>query len=164
MILRSKAGALYHWSRRERPLLPSRSPNNFLMLYQNNMVTYESICVVSACVSWNCPFHNVIGPVISALFTRNRAVVIPSEQTAWRTAYVLDTALGALLRCEYSRDLVQTIVCLPAVADKLISRLDISQHCDFECRPEIRSYIRFRVYEVKRKKDREGKKMDMEEG
>ncbi|KAJ5094785.1 hypothetical protein N7456_010646 [Penicillium angulare] len=119
----------------EKALLPSRRPTNFLMMYKKNVVTYEPLGVVSACVSWNYPFHNFIGPVISALFTGNAIVVKPSEQTAWSSAFFLEVARGALSSCGYSRDLVQTVVCLPAVADKLTSHPDISHLTFIGSRP-----------------------------
>ncbi|KAJ5180161.1 hypothetical protein N7492_003371 [Penicillium capsulatum] len=119
----------------EKALLPERRPTNFLMMYKKNMVTYEPLGVVSACVSWNYPFHNFIGPVISALFTGNGVVVKPSEQTAWCTAYFLDIVRGALSSCGHSRDLVQTLVCLPAVADSLTSHPDIAQLTFIGSRP-----------------------------
>lgn len=119
----------------EKALLPSRRPTNFLMMYKKNMVTYEPLGVVSACVSWNYPFHNFIGPVISALFTGNAVVVKPSEQTAWSSAFFLDIVRGALSSCGYSRDLVQSIVCLPAVADALTSHADIAHITFIGSRP-----------------------------
>ncbi|ODM20299.1 hypothetical protein SI65_03352 [Aspergillus cristatus] len=110
----------------EKALAPESRPTNFLMMYKKNMVTYEPLGVVSACVSWNYPFHNFIGPVISALFAGNGVVVKPSEQTAWCTAYFLEMARGALAACGHSRDLVQSVVCLPDVADVLTSHPGIS--------------------------------------
>lgn len=111
----------------EKALAPERRPTNFLMMYKKNMVTYEPLGVVSACVSWNYPFHNFISPVISAIFAGNGIVVKPSEQTAWCTAYFLEVVRGALSSCGHSRDLVQTVICLPNVADVLTSHPDISQ-------------------------------------
>ncbi|KAJ5313606.1 phosphotransferase family protein [Penicillium atrosanguineum] len=119
----------------EKALLPSRRPTNFLMMYKKNMVTYEPLGVVAACVSWNYPFHNFIGPVISALFTGNAVVVKPSEQTAWCTSFFLDIVRGALSSCGYSRDLVQTVVCLPSVADTLTSHPDIAHITFIGSRP-----------------------------
>lgn len=110
----------------EKALAPESRPTNFLMMYKKNLVTYEPLGVVSACVSWNYPFHNFIGPVISALFAGNGVVVKPSEQTAWCTAYFLEMARGALAACGHSRDLVQSVVCLPDVADVLTSHPGIS--------------------------------------
>ncbi|PYH94279.1 aldehyde dehydrogenase-like protein C21C3 [Aspergillus ellipticus CBS 707.79] len=111
----------------EKALAPESRPTNFLMMYKKNMVTYEPLGVVSACVSWNYPFHNFISPVISAIFAGNAIVVKPSEQTAWSSAFFLEVIRGALSSCGHSRDLVQSIVCLPAVADHLTSHPDISQ-------------------------------------
>lgn len=119
----------------EKALLPSPRPTNFLMMYKKNTVTYEPLGVVSACVSWNYPFHNFIGPVISALFTGNAIVVKPSEQTAWSSAFFLDIVRGALSSCGHSRDLVQSIVCLPAVADTLTSHPDIAHITFIGSRP-----------------------------
>ena len=112
----------------EKALAPESRPTNFLMMYKKNRVTYEPLGVVSACVSWNYPFHNFIGPVISALFTGNAVVVKPSEQTAWSTCnYFLAVARGALASCGHPTDLVQTVVCLPDVADVLTSHRGLAQ-------------------------------------
>ncbi|KAL3456073.1 Aldehyde/histidinol dehydrogenase [Aspergillus heterothallicus] len=119
----------------EKALAPEPRPTNFLMMYKKNKVTYEPLGVVSACVSWNYPFHNFISPVISAIFAGNGIVVKPSEQTAWSSAYFLDIIRGALESCGHSRDLVQSVVCLPNVADVLTSHPDIAQITFIGSRP-----------------------------
>ncbi|OJJ43861.1 hypothetical protein ASPZODRAFT_19163 [Penicilliopsis zonata CBS 506.65] len=119
----------------ERALAAESRPTNLLMMYKKNRVTYEPLGVVSACVSWNYPFHNFISPVISALFAGNAIVVKPSEQTAWCTAYFLEIIRGALASCGHSRDLVQSVVCLPAAADSLTSHPDIAQLTFIGSRP-----------------------------
>ncbi|CAG7967898.1 unnamed protein product [Penicillium nalgiovense] len=119
----------------EKALLPERRPTNFLMMYKKNMVTYEPLGLVGACVSWNYPLHNFIGPIISALFTGNAVVVKPSEQTAWSAVYFLEMVRGALSSCGHSRDLVQTIVCLPNVADAFTSHPDIAHLTFIGSRP-----------------------------
>jgi acyl-CoA reductase-like NAD-dependent aldehyde dehydrogenase len=110
----------------ENALKPSRRPTNLLMCYKENIVVYEPLGVVAACVSWNYPFHNFISPVISALFSGNAIVVKPSEQTAWSSAYFLDIIRGALTACGYSPDLVQSVVCWPDTADHLTSHAGLS--------------------------------------
>ncbi|KAL5362976.1 Aldehyde/histidinol dehydrogenase [Aspergillus floccosus] len=119
----------------EKALAPETRPTNFLMMYKKNMVTYEPLGVVSACVSWNYPFHNFIGPVISAIFAGNAIVVKPSERTAWASAFFLEVIRGALSSCGHPRDLVQSIVCLPNVADALTSHPDIAQLTFIGSRP-----------------------------
>lgn len=111
----------------EKALASESRPTNFLMMYKKNLVTYEPLGVVSACVSWNYPFHNFIGPVISAIFAGNGIVIKPSEQTAWCTEYFLEMTRGALASCGHPRELVQSVVCLPEVADALTSHPGISQ-------------------------------------
>ncbi|PIG87926.1 aldehyde dehydrogenase-like protein C21C3 [Aspergillus arachidicola] len=119
----------------EKALTPESRPTNFLMMYKRNMVTYEPLGVVSACVSWNYPLHNFIGPIISGIFAGNGVVVKPSEQTAWSSAFFLEVVRGALSACGHSRDLVQSVVCLPEVADFLTSHPDISQLTFIGSRP-----------------------------
>ncbi|KAB8264018.1 Aldehyde/histidinol dehydrogenase [Aspergillus pseudonomiae] len=119
----------------EKALTPESRPTNFLMMYKKNMVTYEPLGVVSACVSWNYPLHNFIGPIISGIFAGNGVVVKPSEQTAWSSAFFLEVVRGALSACGHSRDLVQSVVCLPDVADFLTSHPDIAQLTFIGSRP-----------------------------
>ncbi|KAL1970246.1 hypothetical protein VTN77DRAFT_5406 [Rasamsonia byssochlamydoides] len=119
----------------EKALTAEKRPTNFLMMYKKNTVRYEPLGVVAACVSWNYPFHNLISPVISALFAGNAIVVKPSEQTAWSSAFFTNIIRGALSSCGHSPDLVQCVVCLPQVADVLTSHPDISQLTFIGSRP-----------------------------
>lgn len=126
----------------EKALAPESRPTNFLMMYKKNMVIYEPLGVVSACVSWNYPFHNFMGPIISALFAGNGIVVKPSEQTAWSTGFFLEIVRGALMSCGHSRDLAQSIVCFPDVADVLTSHPDISQLTFIGSRPVAHKVVK----------------------
>ncbi|KAF1991571.1 aldehyde dehydrogenase [Aulographum hederae CBS 113979] len=119
----------------ERPLRPSSRPTNFLMFYKKNEVVYEPLGVVSAAVSWNYPFHNLFGPVISALFSGNAIVLKPSEQTAWSSAYFTSIARGALTACGHNAQLIQTTVCWPSVAPHLTSHPGISHLTFIGSRP-----------------------------
>jgi acyl-CoA reductase-like NAD-dependent aldehyde dehydrogenase len=119
----------------EKALATERRPTNLLMMYKKNTVRYEPLGVVAACVSWNYPFHNLISPVISALFAGNAIVVKPSEQTPWCAGYYVDIIRRALSCCGHSPDLVQLEVCLPDVADVLTSHPDISQLTFIGSRP-----------------------------
>ncbi|KAL3954883.1 hypothetical protein ACCO45_010446 [Purpureocillium lilacinum] len=103
----------------ERALRPSRRPTNLLMAYKRNTVRYEPMGVVAALVSWNYPFHNMMGPVISALFAGNGIVVKVSEQTAWSSAYFLGVARGALAAHGHDPALVQAVACWPQTAGHL---------------------------------------------
>ncbi|KND87366.1 putative aldehyde dehydrogenase-like protein [Tolypocladium ophioglossoides CBS 100239] len=110
----------------ERALRTERRPTNLLMAYKHNTVRYEPMGVVAALVSWNYPFHNMMGPVISALFAGNAIVVKVSEQTAWSSAYFASIARGALAAHGHDPQLVQTVVCWPQTAGHLTSHKGIS--------------------------------------
>lgn len=110
----------------EKALRPSRRPTNLLMAYKRNTVHYEPLGVVAALVSWNYPFHNLMGPIISAIFSGNGIVVKVSEQTAWSSSYFLDIARGALSVHGHDPELVQMVACWPETAGHLTSHPGIS--------------------------------------
>ncbi|KAH8880164.1 succinate-semialdehyde dehydrogenase, variant [Thozetella sp. PMI_491] len=119
----------------EKALRPDRRPTNLLMAYKRNTVTYEPLGVVAALVSWNYPFHNLIGPVISAIFAGNGIVVKASEQTAWSATYFMNIAKGALAAHGHDPSLVQSVVCWPQTAGHLTSHPDISHITFIGSRP-----------------------------
>lgn len=96
------------------------------MMYKSNSVVYEPLGVVAACVSWNYPFHNLIGPIISALFTGNAIIVKGSEQTAWCSVFFADIVKAALVACGHSPELVHAVTCWPTTAEHLTSHPGIS--------------------------------------
>lgn len=110
----------------EQALRPSKRPTNLLMMYKSNEVRYEPLGVVAALVSWNYPFHNLIGPMISAIFAGNAIVVKASENTAWSASYFTKIVQHALKVCGHNQNLVQHIVCWPNVAGHLSSHPSIS--------------------------------------
>lgn len=119
----------------EKALKPSRRPTNLLMMYKKNTVHYEPLGVVAALVSWNYPFHNLIGPIISAIFSGNGILVKTSEQTAWSASYFASIARGALVAHGHDPALVQTVVCWPQVANHITSHRKISHITFIGSRP-----------------------------
>lgn len=110
----------------EKALRPEKRPTNFLMMYKANEVRYEPLGIVAALVSWNYPFHNLIGPMISAVFAGNGIIVKASENTAWSAAYFTMIVKGALSTCGHDPALVQSVVCWPQTASHLTSHPGIS--------------------------------------
>ncbi|KAI9686834.1 MAG: Meiotic Sister-Chromatid recombination aldehyde dehydrogenase [Bogoriella megaspora] len=92
----------------EKALRPSKRPTNLLMMYKKN------------------EFHNLMGPIISSLFTGNAIVVKPSERTAWSSAFFISIARGALTACGHSPQLIQSVICWPQTAPYLTSHPEIS--------------------------------------
>ncbi|KAH8662011.1 Aldehyde/histidinol dehydrogenase [Xylariales sp. PMI_506] len=119
----------------EKALQPERRPTNMLMCYKKNTVVYEPLGVVAALVSWNYPFHNLIGPVISSIFAGNGIVVKVSEQTCWSAAYYTNIARGALVAHGHDPALIQSVVCWPQTAGHLTSHPGISHVTFIGSRP-----------------------------
>jgi len=89
-------------------------PTNFFMKwYKGAEVRYEPLGVVSAIVSWNYPFHNLMGPIIAALFTGNAIVLKCSEQVVWSSDFFIRLVRECLKACGEDEDLIQLCYCLP---------------------------------------------------
>ncbi|CAK7206675.1 Meiotic Sister-Chromatid recombination aldehyde dehydrogenase [Sporothrix eucalyptigena] len=111
----------------EAALRPSKRPTNALLMpHKRNYIEYEPLGVVAALVSWNYPFHNLLAPMVSALFAGNAIVVKASEQTAWSTQYFTALMRGALVAHGHDPALVQAVVCWPATASHLTQHPDIA--------------------------------------
>lgn len=137
----------------EKALRTERRPTNRLMFYKRNEVQYEPLGVVGACVSWkyvkpsfrtcsptadnahSYPFHNFMGPVISALFSGNAVVIKNSEQTAWSTAYFASIVKAALTRCKFDENLVHAISCWPDAASYFAAHPGLSHLTFIGSRP-----------------------------
>ncbi|KAL9092819.1 MAG: hypothetical protein Q9165_004237 [Trypethelium subeluteriae] len=104
-------------------------------MYKKNEVRYEPLGVVAACVSWNYPFHNLLGPIISSLFTGNAIVLKSSERTAWSSNYFISIAKSALEACGHSPHLVQSVTCWPRTASHLTSHPKLSHITFIGSRP-----------------------------
>ncbi|KAI9716792.1 MAG: hypothetical protein M1812_005132 [Candelaria pacifica] len=109
----------------EKALAAERRPTNFLMMYKVNEVRWEPLGVVAACVSWNYPFHNLLGPIISAIFAGNGIIIKNSESTAWSSIYFNNIVQSALSACGHSPNLVQALTCWPSSAAHLTSHHDV---------------------------------------
>ncbi|KAF9993556.1 Meiotic Sister-Chromatid recombination aldehyde dehydrogenase [Modicella reniformis] len=82
-----------------------------LMFYKAAKVEYHPKGVVAALVSWNYPFHNTFGPLITAIFAGNGILIKASEQVAWSTtAYYSQIARTCLIACGHDPELVQFLV------------------------------------------------------
>ncbi|KAI1188173.1 Aldehyde/histidinol dehydrogenase [Nemania serpens] len=119
----------------EKALRPSSRPTNLLLSYKKGTVHYEPLGVVAALVSWNYPFHNLVGPIISSIFAGNGVVVKVSEQTCWSAAYYTRVARGALIAHGHDPALIQSVVCWPQTAGHLTSHPGIAHITFIGSRP-----------------------------
>lgn len=100
-------------------LKPSKRPGpaNMLMKYKNAEVWYEPLGVVAAVVSWNYPFHNLMGPIIAGVFSGNGVIIKCSERVRWSSEFFINLVKSTLKVCEMDEDLVQLVCCWGNDAD-----------------------------------------------
>ncbi|CDR45403.1 CYFA0S18e01046g1_1 [Cyberlindnera fabianii] len=121
----------------EKALTPSKraGPSNILMSYKGAEVRYEPLGVVSALVSWNYPFHNMLGPIIAAIFTGNAIVVKCSEQVVWSSQFYIKLVKTCLKACGHDPELVQLVCTWPKDADYFTSHEGLSHITFIGSRP-----------------------------
>ena len=67
----------------EEALKPEYRKVGAVTMHKSARVEYQPLGVIGAIVSWNYPFHNLYGQVISAIFAGNGLVVKVSEYATW---------------------------------------------------------------------------------
>ncbi|MCJ1308485.1 Meiotic Sister-Chromatid recombination aldehyde dehydrogenase [Agyrium rufum] len=126
----------------EKSLRPERRSTNLLMLHKYNEVRWEPLGVLAACVSWNYPCHNLLSPIISALFTGSAIVIHPSERTSFSAPYFISIVRASLAACDHSPQLVQLVPSWPNVASYLVSHPQISHVTFIGSRPVAQQIAR----------------------
>ncbi|KAJ2883522.1 Meiotic Sister-Chromatid recombination aldehyde dehydrogenase [Coemansia asiatica] len=120
----------------ERALQDDNRDPGFMMMYKRARVVYQPRGVVAALVSWNYPFHNTVGPVISAMFSGNAIVVKASEHVAWSMQYWEQMVKRALNVCGHNPDLVQFVTGFADIGSALTSS-PLIDHITFIGSPEV---------------------------
>lgn len=100
-------------------LRTEKRSGNILLAHKRCLVMHEPLGVVAACVSWNYPVHNILGPIIASIFSGNAIVVKCSEHVAWSSKWVERAVRSCISACGHSPDLVQLVACEPAHAEAL---------------------------------------------
>ncbi|CAG8551149.1 4837_t:CDS:2 [Diversispora eburnea] len=104
----------------ENALSPQYRDVPMIMPYKIAKLEFEPLGVVSAIISWNYPFHNAMGPIISALFAGNGILVKCSEQVAWSMKYFSDIIKKCLIQCGHDPDIVQFLCGFPDCGKSLV--------------------------------------------
>jgi acyl-CoA reductase-like NAD-dependent aldehyde dehydrogenase len=121
----------------EKILSTSRRPgsSNWLLSYKCAEIRYEPLGVIAAMVSWNYPFHNLMGPVVSALITGNGIILKCSESVVWSSQYFIEIAKQALRVNDFDDSLIQLVCCWPQDADYLTCHPGLSHITFIGSRP-----------------------------
>lgn len=100
-----------HWliKEGERWLKPERRSAGVMSFYKSPRVEYHPVGVVGAIVPWNWPFHNVLNPLIAAIFAGNSIVIKVSEHASWSSGYHSRVISAALAAAGAPKDLVQIV-------------------------------------------------------
>ncbi|WVQ77511.1 hypothetical protein IAR50_007197 [Cryptococcus sp. DSM 104548] len=114
----------------EKTLSPQKRAGNLLLAHKVSKVHYQPLGTVLALVSWNYSFHNLLSPILAAVFSGNTIVVKCSEQVAWSSMWYIGGVKTCLRACELDEDMVQLVVCLPDVAEK-VTRHPLIKHITF---------------------------------
>jgi acyl-CoA reductase-like NAD-dependent aldehyde dehydrogenase len=72
----------------EKALTPDKRGVGMLTIHKTAQVEYQPMGVLGAIIPWNYPFHNMLGQVISALYSGNALVLkvqplCPVGPTLW---------------------------------------------------------------------------------
>ncbi|CAO1639280.1 unnamed protein product [Sympodiomycopsis kandeliae] len=126
-ILTTSAKLKYLTANAEEVLKPQvRPPGSVLMLHKKSTVHYRPMGVCLASVSWNYPFHNILGPITAALASGNAIVVKPSEHVAFSTTYYIQCLHRILQALDLPTSLVTLVLCHPPLAPYLTSHRQIN--------------------------------------
>lgn len=110
-----------------RTLKPQTRPGNLLLAHKVSKVSviptqwnrwwdgvlifsqvhYQALGTVLALVSWNYSFHNLLSPILAALFAGNAVVVKCSEQVAWSSKWFIGGVKACLRACGIDDAVVQ---------------------------------------------------------
>jgi acyl-CoA reductase-like NAD-dependent aldehyde dehydrogenase len=92
-----------------------------LMMMKSVRVEYRPLGVIGAIVPWNYPFHNVLNPVIAALFAGNGIVIKVSEYASWSIRYYGRMINECLKAAGAPTDLVQFVTGYGATGNALVT-------------------------------------------
>ncbi|GJP45642.1 hypothetical protein CLOM_g5005 [Closterium sp. NIES-68] len=104
----------------ERWLKPEYRSVGRTMLHKTARVEFEPAGVIGAIVPWNYPFHNVLNPVLSAVFSGNAAVIKVSEHASWGAHYYLDIIRTALKAVGAPPELVHVVTGFGSTGSALV--------------------------------------------
>lgn len=95
-----------------------------MTIHKRAAVNYVPFGVIGAIVSWNYPFHNIMGPMISALFAGNAFVGKVSEYSSFYASYYESMVRDGLRQLGYSPDLVSFVTGFAETGEALVASVD----------------------------------------
>ncbi|KAF5226532.1 putative aldehyde dehydrogenase [Trypanosoma cruzi] len=93
-------------------------------IHKRPVVNYVPFGVIGAIVSWNYPFHNIYGPMISALFAGNAFVGKVSEYSSYYVSYYQSIVREGLKQLGQSPDIVAFVTGFAETGEALVNLVD----------------------------------------
>lgn len=95
-----------------------------ITMHKRAAVNYVPFGVIGAIVSWNYPFHNIYGPMISALFAGNAFVGKVSEYSSYYAKFYESIVREGLKQLGQSPDLVTFLTGFAETGEALVASAD----------------------------------------
>ncbi|KAK3128094.1 hypothetical protein QOZ80_7AG0582510 [Eleusine coracana subsp. coracana] len=108
----------------EKWLKPEYRSSGRSMLHKRAKVEFYPLGVIGAIVSWNYPFHNVLNPVLAAVFSGNAAVIKVSEHASWSGCFYYRIIQAALSAVGAPDNLVHIITGFAETGQALVASVD----------------------------------------
>lgn len=108
----------------ERWLKPEYRSSGRSMLHKTSKVEYHPLGVIGAIVSWNYPFHNILNPMLAAVFSGNGIVIKVSEHASWSGCFYLRIIQAALATVGAPENLVDVITGFAETGEALVASVD----------------------------------------
>ncbi|KAF7145078.1 hypothetical protein RHSIM_Rhsim04G0235300 [Rhododendron simsii] len=108
----------------ERWLRPEYRSCGRSMLHKTSKVEFYPLGVIGAIVSWNYPFHNILNPMLAAVFSGNSIVIKVSEHASWSGCFYLRIIQAALAAVGAPENLVDVITGFAETGQALVSSVD----------------------------------------
>jgi acyl-CoA reductase-like NAD-dependent aldehyde dehydrogenase len=83
------------------------------MFYKSCRVEHVPLGVVGTIVPWNYPLHNILNPLLAALFAGNGTVIKVSEHASWSAQFYQDFIDSVLVAVGAPQGLVAVITGAP---------------------------------------------------
>lgn len=132
-------------SRGEEALQEEVRDVGLMTIHKRATVTYVPYGVIGAIVSWNYPFHNIFGPMISALFAGNAFVGKTSEFSSFYARYYENIVREGLKQLGQSPDLVSFVTGFAEAGQAVI---DFSDKVTFIGSPGVGKLVMKRASET----------------
>lgn len=95
-----------------------------MTIHKRAAVNYVPYGVIGAIVSWNYPFHNIYGPMISALFAGNAFVGKTSEYSSYYTSFYEKIVRAGLKQLGQPEELVSFVTGFAEAGEAIVDFTD----------------------------------------